>query len=525
MKKKIRTRLLVIAAVILACGVFLYRNDINLGLDLQGGIHLVIQVDTEEVLQAEVQQLREQIEQRLREDNVNFGSVSVVGDSVQIEGVAADAENLVEETLELYQPAWNVRSTGGPEGTTYTLRMSAAYERELANQSVRQTREIISRRVDEYGVTEPSITIYGSGDIQDQIIVELPGVEDFQRVKDLIDTIAELELKLVHPTLGGPYNSREEARQAFPGGELPSDYEILPFPNNGRTQGAGYLVVKKAAALTGDHLKNARRSQDQFSGRSEVVFFLTSEGSTLFENVTGQNVDNRLAIVLDDIVQSDPNIQERIASESARITGDFSPEEADDLALSLRTGALPADIHFLEERSVGPSLGRDSILRGIYASLLGLVLVVVGMLIVYRLSGLNAVVCLALNLIILMSALASLNATLTLPGIAGIILTIGMAVDANILIFERVKEELRLGKTVRAAVEAGFGRVFWTIIDTNVTTLVAALFLFQFGTGPVKGFAVTLAIGLVANIFTATFVSRTLFALILQNREVSRLSV
>lgn len=525
MKKKIRTRLLVIAAVILACGVFLYRNDINLGLDLQGGIHLVIQVDTEEVLQAEVQQLREQIEQRLREDNVNFGSVSVVGDSVQIEGVAADAENLVEETLELYQPAWNVRSTGGPEGTTYTLRMSAAYERELANQSVRQTREIISRRVDEYGVTEPSITIYGSGDIQDQIIVELPGVEDFQRVKDLIDTIAELELKLVHPTLGGPYNSREEARQAFPGGELPSDYEILPFPNNGRTQGTGYLVVKKAAALTGDHLKNARRSQDQFSGRSEVVFFLTSEGSTLFENVTGQNVDNRLAIVLDDIVQSDPNIQERIASESARITGDFSPEEADDLALSLRTGALPADIHFLEERSVGPSLGRDSILRGIYASLLGLVLVVVGMLIVYRLSGLNAVVCLTLNLIILMSVLASLNATLTLPGIAGIILTIGMAVDANILIFERVKEELRLGKTVRAAVESGFSRVFWTIIDTNVTTLVAALFLFQFGTGPVKGFAVTLAIGLVANIFTATFVSRTLFALILQNREVSRLSV
>jgi preprotein translocase subunit SecD len=229
--------------------------------------------------------------------------------------------------------------------------------------------------------------------------------------------------------------------------------------------------------------------------------------------------------VLDDLVRSAPNINERIDSESARITGNFTVEEADDLALVLRSGALPAKLRILEERSVGPSLGRDSIVRGVYASILGLLLVVAGMLIFYHLSGINAIACLALNLLILLGVLAYFRATLTLPGIAGVILTIGMAVDANILIFERIREELRLGKTVRSAVDAGFDRVFSTIIDTNITTLVAALFLFQFGTGPVRGFAVTLAVGLLANIFTATFVSRTFFAVYLQNRELSRLSI
>ena len=245
----------------------------------------------------------------------------------------------------------------------------------------------------------------------------------------------------------------------------------------------------------------------------------------MFSAATRENVGNRLAIVLDDVVRTAPNISEAIDSESARITGNFSPEEASDLALVLRSGALPAKLEVLEERSVGPSLGRDSILRGVYASILGLLLVVIGMLVVYRLSGVNAIVCLALNLLILLGVLAYFRATLTLPGIAGVILTIGMAVDANILIFERIKEELRLGKTVRSAVDAGFDRVFSTIIDTNITTLVAALFLFQFGTGPVRGFAVTLAVGLLANIFTATFASRTFFATVLQNREVSRLSI
>ncbi|MEJ2081112.1 MAG: protein translocase subunit SecD [Acidobacteriota bacterium] len=283
--------------------------------------------------------------------------------------------------------------------------------------------------------------------------------------------------------------------------------------------------MRKADALTGQQLKNARRSQDPYTGKSEVEFFLNSEGVRRFSEATADNVGNQLAIVLDGVVRSAPRIDSRIDTEAARITGSFTPEEAEDLALVLRSGALPADLRVLEERSVGPSLGRDSITRGIYASILGLLLVVVGMLVVYRYSGLNAILCLVLNLLILLGVLAYFRATLTLPGIAGVILTIGMAVDANILIFERIKEELRLGKTIRASVDAGFDRVFSTIIDTNITTLVSALFLFQFGTGPIRGFAITLAVGLLANIFTATFMSRTLFGLVLQNREVQRLSI
>ena len=367
--------------------------------------------------------------------------------------------------------------------------------------------------------------MYGSGAIQDQIIVELPGVDDFERVKDLIKSTARLELKLAHPTKAGPYSTRDAARSAF-AGEFPEDYEILTYRDRNVEAGKTmYMVVKKAASITGKHLKNARRSQDPFTGQSEVLFYLNSEGVTLFADATGANVGNRLAIVLDDVIRSAPNIESRIDSESARITGGFTVEEADDLALILRSGALPAKLRILEERSVGPSLGRDSILRGIYASLLGLVLVMIGMILIYRMAGGNALICLTLNLLILLAVLAYFGATLTLPGIAGVILTIGMAVDANILIFERIKEELRLGKTPRSSIDSGFSRVFGTIIDTNVTTLVASVFLFQFGTGPVKGFAVTLAVGLIANIFTATFVSRTFFDLLLNNREIKKLSI
>ena len=257
----------------------------------------------------------------------------------------------------------------------------------------------------------------------------------------------------------------------------------------------------------------------------KFAFFLNGEGVQLFSQVTSQNVNRLLAIVLDGIIRSAPRIEGPIRQETARITGEFTRQEADDLALVLRSGALPASITFLESRQIGPSLGADSIRSGLHASILGLALVVLGMLTVYKISGLNAILCLMLNLFFLGGSLAYLGATLTLPGIAGVILTIGMAVDANILIFERIKEELRSGKTVKSAVAAGFERVFSTIIDTNITTLVAAVFLYQFGTGPVKGFAVTLAIGLVANIFTATFVSRTIFNSFLQGREVVRLSI
>jgi preprotein translocase subunit SecD len=317
----------------------------------------------------------------------------------------------------------------------------------------------------------------------------------------------------------------EAAMQAF-GGALPPDYEVLPYRDRDETSGnLMYMVVRRAPSLTGRNLKNARRSQDPYTGRSEVVFFMSPEGVDLFSRVTGQNVGNRLAIVLDGEIRSAPRIESRIATDSARITGSFTAQQADDLALVLRSGALPARITILENRVVGPSLGMDSIRSGILACMVGLGLVLLGMIVVYRWSGVNAIFCLLMNVLMIGGALGYFRATLTLPGIAGVILTIGMAVDANILIFERVKEELRVGKTVRSALDAGFKRVFTTILDTNLTTLIAALFLFQFGTGPIRGFAVTLAVGLIANVFAATFVSRALFDTFLQKREVTKLSI
>jgi len=526
MKRKLEYRLLLIVVVSVVSAVLFYNQGLNLGLDLQGGMHLVLQVDTQDALDEELEQMREHLESLFREREVVFEETQVTdAREIEIVGVSQDSSSILEEILDEFSPAWTyqTRTTNGKVDAAF--RMSAAYRKQLASDSVRQARDIVSNRVDQYGVAEPTITVYGSGEVQDQVIVELPGVEDFERVKKLIRDTARLELKLTHPSKGGPYPNREAALNAF-GGSLPEEYEVLPFRDRDMSGGQTvYLVVRKAASVSGQHLKNAKRSQDPFTGKSEVVFYLNSDGVRLFSAATAENVGNRLAIVLDDVVRTAPNISEAIESESARITGNFSPEEASDLALVLRSGALPAKLEILEERSVGPSLGRDSIVRGVYASILGLLLVVAGMLVVYRLSGLNAILCLALNLLILLGVLAYFRATLTLPGIAGVILTIGMAVDANILIFERIKEELKLGKTVRSAVDAGFDRVFSTIIDTNITTLVAALFLFQFGTGPVRGFAVTLAVGLLANIFTATFASRTFFAAILQNREVSRLSI
>lgn len=526
MKRKLEYRLLLIVVVVIVSVVLFYKDKINLGLDLQGGIHLVLQVETEDALEEELNQMREHIERGLREREVAFEETRVTEErEIEIVGVPQDSEVILEEVLDQYSSGWTYQTRNREEKVDASCRMTAAYRKYMATESVRQARDIVANRVDQYGVSEPTITVYGSGEVQDQVIVELPGVEDFERVKDLIKSTARLDLKLTHQSQGGPYPNREAALSAF-GGQLPDEYETLPYRDRDQTAGQTmYLVVRKAASVSGQHMKNAKRSQDPFTGKSEVVFYLSSEGVSLFSAATRDNVGNRLAIVLDDVVRSAPNISEAINSESARITGNFSPEEASDLALVLRSGALPAKLRILEERSVGPSLGRDSIVRGVYASILGLLLVVVGMLVVYRLSGVNAIICLTLNLLILLGVLAYFRATLTLPGIAGVILTIGMAVDANILIFERIKEELRLGKTVRSAVDAGFDRVFSTIIDTNITTLVAALFLFQFGTGPVRGFAVTLAIGLLANIFTATFVSRTFFAVVLQNREVKRLSV
>ena len=539
MKRSIKYRALFVAAVIVICVSYLCvsrsagtwklhlpSEKINLGLDLKGGIHLVLQVTTADAFEAEANEIRDRIQSDLRERGVVFTSTRVTEDfRVEILGVLRDQEDALEDYLSPYELNWTSQIRYRQDELDVVMSMNGAYVKALANLTVRQAKETIAKRVDQYGVAEPTIIVYGSGDVKDQIIVELPGVEDFDRVLNLIKSTARLELKLVHSSQGGPYPTRESALQAF-NGAIPSDHEVLRYQDAAETEGrAAFMVVRKGASITGQHLKNARRSQDSFTGRSEVEFSLNAEGVRRFSQTTEQNVGNRLAIVLDDEIRSAPNIQEKIASEAARITGNFTPEEAQDLALVLRSGALPAGIQILENRIIGPSLGMDSIRRGVLASLVGLALVVAGMLVVYRVSGVNAIFCLLLNLLILLGVLTYFHATLTLPGIAGVILTIGMAVDANILIFERIKEEIRVGKTVRSSVDAGFDRVFSTIIDTNITTLVAALFLFQFGTGPVRGFAVTLAVGLLANIFTAVFVSRTIFGLVLQKWEVEKLSI
>ena len=502
-----------------------WLSRINLGLDLKGGIHLVLRVKTDDALNQEILQDVDRIAQELKSKDIPFtSSRKGNGYSLEVNGVDAAKNNEARAYLEsTFGQSYSIRSTSLEGKTNYTLTLMGAYIRQLRESTVRQALETIRRRVDFLGVTEPTLQIYGgtNEDVQDQIIVELPGIDDPDRVKDIIANTAQLKLSLVKKDNGGPFSSIQEAIDKN-GGRISSEYEILPFQDP-RSSGLEYLVVKKASVITGKDLKTARKSSDA-NGRPAVTFFLNSDGAKRFEETTGKHVGELLAIILDDIVQEAPKIDERIGSD-VQITGTFTMQQADDLALKLRSGALPASLEKLEERTVGASLGNDSIKSGIMASLIGFGLIIIGMLIYYKKSGLNAVLCLFGNMVILMGFMGAVGATLTLPGIAGIILTIGMAVDANILIFERIREELRNGKTVRAAVDTGFGKVFWTIFDSNITTLIAAAFLFQFGTGPIRGFAITLTVGLLANMFTAIYMSHRLFDLMLSNRRVEVLSI
>ena len=502
-------------------------SRLNLGLDLKGGIHLALQVVTDDALNQELFQDAERISQDLKSKNLPFAdSKKGNGFSVEISGVDSARGNEVRTYLEsTYDRKYSLRSTTLEGKTNFSLDLMGSYMRDARESTVRQALETIRRRVDALGVAEPVLQIYGrSGqEIDDQIIVELPGVDDPDRVKSLIANTAQLELRLVKKDQDTRYSSVESAVSAS-GGKIADGYEILPYrEDRGEQSRLEYLIVSKIPVITGKDLKTARKTSDS-NGRPAVGFFLTSDGSKIFARATEQHVGEQLAIVLDDVVSSAPVINERIESEGI-IHGSFTVQQADDLALLLRSGALPASLKVLHEQSVGASLGNDSIKSGVYASLIGFGLIVIGMLVYYKLSGINAILCLLANLLILMGFMGAVGATLTLPGIAGIILTIGMAVDANILIFERIREEMRAGKTVRAAVDMGFSKVFWTIFDSNVTTLIAAAFLFQFGTGPIKGFAVTLTVGLLANMFTAIYMSHRLFEWVLGSRRVEGLSI
>jgi preprotein translocase subunit SecD len=536
MLRNLRWKIILIVGIMLVCLYWFispedkasgWLSRLNLGLDLKGGIHLVLQVVTEEALNQELAQDADRIASDLKSRSIPLASsVKGSGQSIEVGGVDSAKDKDVRAYFDqLFGRKYTVRSISEGGKIKYSLTFQGPYLRDMQESTVKQSLETIRRRVDALGVSEPSLQIYGGSgqDVQDQIIVELPGIDDPEHVKTIIENTAQLELRLVKKDQGGPFTSIESSVQAN-NGKIPDGFEILPFKDDrGEQTQLEYLVVNSLPSIVGKHLKSARRSSDQ-NGNPAVSFFLNAEGAELFSRATEQHVGERLAIVLDKMVSSAPTINERIGAEGI-IHGRFTVQQAEDLALLLRSGALPASLRVLEERSVGASLGNDSIRAGIMASIIGFGLVVIGMVIYYKHSGLNAIYCLLGNLIILMGFMGGVGATLTLPGIAGIILTIGMAVDSNILIFERVREELRAGKTIRAAIDTSFSKVFWTIFDTHVTTLVSAAFLFQFGTGPIRGFAITLTVGLIANMFTAVYVSHRLFELMLGTRKVETLSI
>ncbi len=518
MTKRIRNRLIVSAAIT-ALAVFLFagfppsranvQERIRLGLDLKGGTHLVLQVVTEDSIRAETDQAIERMTEALGLDGIAFRQTSRLDDNrFEIVGVDPSKDSEFRRILSDQFGEWNLLSTAGEVPNTYTMGLETATEVIFRDQAVEQAIQTIRNRIDEFGVTEPTIQEHG-GPGEYEILVQLPGVDDPARVKNLMQSTALLELKMVD---SGPFPNQQAVVASY-GGAIPPNLQLLDSIEDAASGfGEAWYAVEQIAAITGRDLKNAYTSRDM-NGRPAVSFNLNADGAQRFGRVTSANIGRSLAIVLDGRIQSAPNIEGRI-TDSGQITGGaggFNLQEAADLALVLRSGALPASIEYLEERVVGPSLGADSIRQGMVAGLVSLVGVVCFMLFYYRLSGVNATIAMLLNIIILFGALAYFNAVLTLPGIAGIILTIGVGIDSNILIFERIREEIRSGKTAVSAVVTGFNRVFVTIVDTHLAALISAVMLFLFGTGPVKGFAVTLVIGLVANVFTAVFVSRTLF--------------
>ncbi|HKM82199.1 MAG TPA: protein translocase subunit SecD [Candidatus Acidoferrum sp.] len=517
-----------ILAVILVCLFFIFclptfptsfaqmkdnfTHQIKLGLDLQGGTHLILQVQVQEAISQETDQTVDRLTTQMRTKGIRYDEVRRVDDThIVVRNVPSDQvsqfRDLVHDQFELN---WELSSAPGEvNANLLTLRPSAISR--IQESTMSQSLETIERRINALGLTEPTIQPHGRK--ENEILVQLPGEGDPARAKQVIQAGGQLELKLVEDP--NPYPS-EAAALAAHGGILPPGTEIVRGRSESRTQnpqdtGENWYVLSRTPVVTGRDLRSATESRNtEMPGQWQINFILSGEAARRFGPFTEQNRGRQMAIVLEKKVYSAPVIQSRI-EDSGRIDGNFSQESAHDLALVLRAGALPASIKYLEERTVGPSLGADSIRHGVRASILSLLVVMVFMVYYYRLSGVNAVLALILNLLILLAALAMFGAVLTLPGIAGVILTIGMGVDSNVLVFERIREESRNGKSPSAAVEAGFSKAFLTIIDTHVTTVVSAFFLFIFGTGPIRGFAVTLTIGLIANVFTAIFVSKTIF--------------
>lgn len=490
------------------------KNRIHLGLDLSGGTHLILQVVVKEAVGATSDTDLARIQTDLKQAGATGALASKPDpkgqpDIITISGVTPDKDSAVRSAIEDQFGSDYVIASGADN--SYTLTMKQTVVRSLEQRALSQSIDTIRQRIDRLGVSEPVIEEYGPG--KNQILVELPGIDDPGRVKDVIQSTARLE---VHEVLGGPYPDQQSALTGN-GGTLPPDSEVMKS-SEGSAEAGQYYLLKRIPIVAGSDFRDAQPSVDQ-NGRPDVSFTLTRTGGDHFYDYTSSNIGKSMAIVLDSTIREVATIQGAIRDQGQISGGGFTTETAQNLSLLLRTGALPASIHFLEERTIGPSLGADSIRHGVFAAAIGLLAVLIFMLVYYRGAGINADLALILNLIILLGFMGYSHATLTLPGIAGVILTIGMGVDSNVLIFERIREELRAGKSPAAAVDQGFSHAFHTIIDTHVTTIVSAAILFLFGTGPVKGFAVTLTIGLLANLFTAVFVSRVIFEAHLNRRQ------
>ncbi|MFZ0431638.1 MAG: protein translocase subunit SecD [Candidatus Acidiferrales bacterium] len=483
-------------------------QQIHLGLDLKGGSHLVLQVQVDEAIGVRCDQAVDELTKDLHDKNVGFGEISRVDNThILVRNVDIATSSAFRDLVSSQFPEWTLSAAAG-EQNGYLLTMQPTVIADLRKQTMDQSLETISRRINAMGLTEPTIAFTGRED--NEILVQLPGEGDPTRAKDVIQATGQLELTLLLDEQTYP---SEVAALAAHNGILPAGSQVLPGKSDtpGVAGATVYYIVNRAPVVTGLDLKGATVSPStKYPGQYEVEFHLSTAAAARFGPFTETNIGRRMAIVLDNKVDSAPTINGRI-EDSGVIEGNFSQQTAEDLALELRSGSLPASIRYLEERTVGPSLGADSIREGVRASIGSMIVVMIFLVIYYRLSGVNAVVALILNLVILIAFMALSGAVLTLPGIAGVILTIGMGVDSNVLVFERIREELRAGKANASAVELGFSNAFRTIIDTHVTTVVSAIFLFLFGTGPVKGFAITLIVGLIANLFTSIYVSRAIF--------------
>jgi preprotein translocase subunit SecD len=491
-------------------------EKIHLGLDLQGGMHLILEAEADKAVESYVERIKNNLKDDLREKGIPAGKVErEKRDQIilEVSGEKGKWEKLLSERYSIMQELSSSEIGGGIWKIALVLDSKQADQ--IKKSAIDQALETIRNRIDQFGVSEPEITLQGT----DRILIQLPGVKDPQRAINLIGQTAVLEFKLV---------DEEGNLEAALKGNIPEG-DIILYQRSVDIKTGGVkknpFLLKEKTLMTGEVLKDARVALDSQFHEPYVALEFDDIGAKLFEQITGANVKKRLAIILDDNVYSAPVIQERIAGGRAQITGRFDTKEASDLAIVLRAGALPAPVKIIEQRTVGPSLGQDSIRKGIISTLISAALIVLFMIFYYRVAGVIADVALLLNIILTLATLALFRATLTLPGIAGLVLSVGMAVDANILIHERIKEELRWGKTPRAAIDQGYHRAFITIIDSNLTTLIAGVLLYQFGTGPVRGFAVTLCIGILANIFTAVYITRWIFDFLTLKAGVKRLSI